>query len=228
MKKVFIAAIAVVILMAAQAKAATVNLIGYYDSRDMESVTLKVYGPLSGKVGAWGFIDMFTPRGELEDVDNEADFVLYYGEGNISYSITPNWQTALEVNDGNLAPAVLRPQICYWLPVDSQGFNGRIGIKFNPYRFFLQEKDPDPDPEGQVVLVWRFNFLEDKIFFEGVADINWAWENQDNFYPFFTEPQLGVNLSENTSLLVEYRYNNLNRLIQEPDQGWAFGLEVRF
>jgi len=226
MKKLVIVAMAVVmIFIATSAMAAQVRLAGYYDTREQENMTLTVSQQMKNGFSVWGFIDLWTNRANSETkTDDEADFTSFYGEGNINYSLNQNWRLMLELNDGSAVSAVLRPGVLYVAQVAT----GRIGLKLLPYRIDLVDQDPVRDPSGQLGLNWRFDWLDNKVFFEGFADLNWLWENQKDFYPFCTEPQLGFNLSQNASFLVEYRYSNLNSLTKEADQGWGIGLEYRF
>jgi len=239
MKKMFLAVIVVVIFVATSAKAtetesgdtaelnpAEVRLAGYYDTREQENSTMTISKSWDNGVGVWGFIDLWTARANSElDVDDEADFVSFYGESNITYAISKHWKLMMELNDGSAIAANLRPGLRYTMPLE----NGWVGVKILPYKFELVDQDPRPDPSGQVGLAWRLNFLEDKVFFEGFADLNWRYgDHQDEFYPFITEPQLGFNLTKNSAFLVEYRYSALNPITKEADEGWAFGYEYRF
>jgi|GEM_PF-6411141 len=225
MKRIVFAAIAVVILLATSAMAGQVRLQGYYDTREQENITLLGYTSLPHNFGVWGFVDFWTNRADSETgTDDEADFTSFYGEANLNYSLSKDWHLMLEVNDGSAVFAVLRPGIQYWAQVPT----GKVGIKLLPYRVDLVEQNPAPDPSGQLGLSWRFDWLDNKVFFEGFADFNWLWQNQKDFYPFCTEPQLGINLSQNFAFLVEYRYASLNSLTKDADQGWGIGLEYRF
>jgi hypothetical protein len=222
MKKV-IFPVMVVALFATQAMAG-VRLAGYYDTREQENTSTTIYSSLPHGFGLWGFVDFWTVRADSDlDIDDEADFVSFYGEANVNYALSKNWQLMLELNDGSAVPANLRPGLRYWIPLE----NGKVGIKVLPYKFELVDLDPMPDPSGQVGIAWRLNFFENKMFFEGFADVNWKWEKQEDFYPFITEPQLGINLTKNTALLVEYRYAALNPVTRVADEGWGLGFEYR-
>ncbi|MFC1598435.1 hypothetical protein ACFL2U_00265 [Patescibacteria group bacterium] len=225
MKRVFFAVVVVVIFMATQAEAG-VRLAGYYDTREQENITVVGYSALPYNFGVWGFVDFYTNRADSETgIDDEADFTSFYSEANINFALTKNLKLLLEINDGSAIPANFRPGLQYWIPVE----NGTVGVKFAPYRIDLVQLDPEPDPSGQIGLAWRFDFLEKKVFFEGFAEINWRYgDHQDDFYPFITEPQLGVNLSKNMAILIEYRYSALNPVTKEADEGWGIGAEYRF
>jgi hypothetical protein len=226
MKKLIIAVMAVVVIFSAtSAMAAQVRLAGYYDTREQENITLTVSQQLKNGFAVWGFVDLWTNRANsATKTDDQADFTSFYGESNLNYGLNQNWRLMLELNDGSAVSAVLRPGILYVTQVPT----GRIGFKLLPYRLDLVDQEPAPDSSGQLGLNWRFDWLGNKVFFEGFADLNWFWENQKDFYPLVTEPQLGFNLSQNTAFLVEYRYSNLNALTKEADQGWGIGLEYRF
>ena len=230
MKRILLV-IAVICIMASSAMAGnkdSLRIMGYYDTvRDQESVTLTGPAKLPHNFGIWGFVDFYTPRGD-EDLNNEADMTSFYGEFNIHYQYKLNGnpkrqlRPMLEIDDASYLKAILRPGVQYFHKADW----GKFAFKVLPYRLELVEQDPMPDPSGQVGIAWRINLLDKKVFFEGFADLNWFWENQEDFYPFITEPQLGFNLTERTSLVAEYRYVNLSPHMD--DEGLGIGFEYRF
>jgi hypothetical protein len=216
--------IAVVIFFATSAMAAQVRLDGYYDTREQENITLTVAQNLKRDFGVWGFVDFWTNRANsATKTDDEADFTSFYGEANLNYQVNQSLKLILEINDGSGSDAVLRPGIKLWQKVGT----GKICLKVLPYRIDLIDQNPAPDPSGQVSLIWRFDGLSQKIFFEGFCDFNWYWTPQ-TFHPVVSEPQFGVNLTSNTSVLLEYRYANTNSLTNVADQGWGIGMEYRF
>jgi len=216
MKKVFVTMV-MVILVATQAMAGG-RIAGYHDPvRDQEMLSFEGWTALPHNFGLYGFVDITTNRGD-SDLENQADLTDFYGEFNIHYKIN-DLRIMAEFDDGTGMPMLFCPGIQYWVPTDKL----QLAIKLLPYRVNLVENNDEAN--GLIGVFWRIDFLDKKMFFEGMIDITYTYENQTDYFPLIIEPQLGLNLSKNTALVVEYTYNNF---ALEDDHGLRLGGEFRF
>ena len=223
MKKMIMAVL--FILVANVAMAGQLRVAGYYDViREQRTITLDGYNQLSKNWSTWGFVDFYTPQGNLKGQTDNANVDTFYGKGTVSYAL---WQInqhntfkmTAELIDSSWGNSQLKPGLA-WMISGDQGY---LNFKVLPATIELVKPEIHIPQTGVVGTAWYLN-LSDKLFWEGFGEMTFAYEGQTRYYPFIGETQLGYRLTDKVNALVEYRYNNFST----DDHGLGLGAEITF
>lgn len=198
----------------------------YLDNRDFNTLTIIVSSkrlPLG--LSMWGFTDL---HGDAKGAGSRSDFTRSFSEYTLSDRGLgrrigmPGIGVRLEYNDaGGLNNSLLRFGITYQ----------HKQIRFSPFtdqrgwleiRGFPLESDGDG---GQLALAY-FLPIHHRVTVSGFADLNFI--NNGSSQRWVIEPQLNVQIHNQFWAVLEYRYNDFERVSKLDGEGFAAGIRIDF
>ncbi len=204
-----------------KSKKTSASMSYYWDDRDFTTLNLLTSTTgLPYDFSIWGFIDL---HGAHES--SSTDLSRYFIEYRLNRKIDAEWIGGM---DG--------------LGFQAE-FNDATGPENNLFRFGLTYRHSLPeilgrkgwlqwrgfpyetDGSGQQASLIYFLPLHERAWISGFADINFRQSQKD---AWVIEPQLTYKLDDRFSLLLEYRYNEIEKGLNLDGEGVAFGLEVSF
>jgi len=203
-------------------KKTSASLSYYWDNREFNTLNLLTSTTtLPYDFGIWGFIDLHGAHDS-----GSTDLSRYFIEYRLSRKIDLDWLGDVkglgfqsEFNDANGGGNnLVRFGLTYRHDLPEL-FDRRGWLQWRGFPV-------ETDGSGQQASLIYFLPFHERAWVSGFADINFR-ESQSDVWVI--EPQLTIKLDDRFSLLVEYRYNGFEDLVQTIDgEGVAFGLELSF